>query len=326
MNPIRIAAVIRRHWLVLWRGPHRWFEIAFWPVMDAILWGSLGLYLSTAAGTPDATVVALLLGGITLFWTLTVVQMTVSLSVTDETNTRNLLNVLTTSVTPTEYLMGVAAFGLMKLTMTMTTISVMTALIYGFTLNSLGWNALPIVLLLIVNGWALGFVILGLILRFGPSAEILTWGLNYVMLSISGVFFPVSALPGGVGAFVAYLPTGLAFEAMRTILRGEPAPAEHPVAGRDRLDHRARARAGLLQLDVARLPQPRIRHPLFIGAAKRAYLNAKMRRGGRRPGAESVACPIGGGAGRVSYRDPPTRPSGAGDRLRHVGGLRAGYR
>lgn len=223
MNPIRVAAVIRRHWLVLWRGPHRWFEVAFWPVMDAILWGSLGVYLSSAAGRPDATVVALLLGGITLFWTLTVVQMTVSLSVMDETNTRNLLNVLTTSVTPTEYLTGVAIFGLMKLAMTMTTITVMTALIYGFTLNTLGWNVLPILLLLIVNGWALGFVILGLILRFGPSAEILTWGLNYVMLSISGVFFPVSALPAGVGEFLRYLPTGLAFEAMREIVRGEHA-------------------------------------------------------------------------------------------------------
>ena len=55
MNLIRVAAVIRRHWLVLWRGPHRWFEIAFWPVMDAILWGSLGLYMSrggAGAGAP----------------------------------------------------------------------------------------------------------------------------------------------------------------------------------------------------------------------------------------------------------------------------------
>jgi hypothetical protein len=129
--------------------------------MDAILWGSLGIYLSAAAGSADATVVGLLLGGITHFWTLTVMQMTVSLSVMDETNTRNLLNILTTSVTPAEYLLGVAAFRLMKLTMTMTTISVMTALSYGFALNSLGWNAVPIVALLIVNVWALGFVILG---------------------------------------------------------------------------------------------------------------------------------------------------------------------
>ncbi|WP_117215514.1 AAA family ATPase [Allorhizocola rhizosphaerae] len=154
-----------------------------------------------------------------------VLLSTVSLSVMDETQTRNLLNVLTTSVTPAEYLTGVAAFGLMKLTLTMTTITVMTTLVYGFALNSLGWSAVPIVLLLIVNGWALGFIILGLMLRFGPSAEILTWGLNYVMLSVSGVFFPVSALPGGIGEVMRYLPTGLAFEAMRTILQGKPVPA-----------------------------------------------------------------------------------------------------
>jgi ABC-2 type transport system permease protein len=226
MNPIRIAAVIRRHWLVLWRGPHRWFEVAFWPVMDAILWGSLGAYMSTTAGSANPTVVSLMLGGMTLFWTLTVVQMTVSLSVMDETNTRNLLNVLSTSVKPTEYLVGVAAFGLMKLALTMTTITMMTTLVYGFALNSLGWNAIPILLLLIVNGWALGFVILGLVLRFGPSAEILTWGLNYVMLAISGVFFPPTALPGGLGDVVRWLPTGLAFEAMRALVRGEPAPVD----------------------------------------------------------------------------------------------------
>ena len=46
MNSVRVAAVVRRHWLVLWRSPHRWFEIGFWPVMDVILWGSLGYFIS----------------------------------------------------------------------------------------------------------------------------------------------------------------------------------------------------------------------------------------------------------------------------------------
>jgi ABC-2 type transport system permease protein len=227
MNPVRITAVIRRHWLVLWRGPHRWFEIGFWPVMDAILWGSLGLYMSRAGatgGSPNATAVNLLLAGIVLFWTLTVVQMTMSVSIMDETNTRNLLNVLTTSVTPAEYLVGVAAFGLIKLSMTMTTLTVVTILIYGFSLASLGWVTLPIVAILIVCGWAVGFMVLGLMLRFGPSAEILTWGINYVLLSLSGVFFPASALPGGLGHIAQFMPTGLAFAAMRSVLRGGPPP------------------------------------------------------------------------------------------------------
>ena len=46
----RIRVVIRRHAYVLWRAPHRWFDIAFWPLMDVILWGSLGAYVAQQDG------------------------------------------------------------------------------------------------------------------------------------------------------------------------------------------------------------------------------------------------------------------------------------
>ena len=26
-------AVVRRHFLILWRSPHRWFDIVFWPLV-----------------------------------------------------------------------------------------------------------------------------------------------------------------------------------------------------------------------------------------------------------------------------------------------------
>ena len=48
VNLHRIAVVVRRHWLVLWRSPHRWFEVGFWPLMDVILWGSLGVFVARA--------------------------------------------------------------------------------------------------------------------------------------------------------------------------------------------------------------------------------------------------------------------------------------
>ncbi|HKX75634.1 MAG TPA: ABC transporter permease [Acidimicrobiia bacterium] len=223
MNRTRIAAVIRRHWLVLWRSPHRWFEIAFWPVMDVVLWGSLGVFIAqenqaSRAGVPY------LLAGLILFWTLTQVQMTGSVSIMEETWTRNLLNVLTTSVTPFEYLLGVSVFGLAKLALTLGTLTITTVSLYGFDLTAIGWSVIPIVLLLVLNGWALAFVIIGLILRFGQSAEILTWGLNYVVLSISGVFFPIEALPPGLRQLAGLLPTTHAFAAARSVLDGDGVP------------------------------------------------------------------------------------------------------
>ena len=37
MSLLRIKTVVRRQSYVLWRAPHRWFDIAFWPLMDVIL-------------------------------------------------------------------------------------------------------------------------------------------------------------------------------------------------------------------------------------------------------------------------------------------------
>ena len=163
MNRVRIAAVIRRHRLVLWRSPHRWFEVVFWPVMDVVLWGSLGVFISQENETSRAAT-PYLLAGLVLFWTLTQVQMTGATSVMEETWTRNLLNVLTTSVTPTEYLLGVSVFALGKLALTLITLAITTTALYGFDLTALGWSVIPVIALLVVNGWAVALIVIGLIL------------------------------------------------------------------------------------------------------------------------------------------------------------------
>lgn len=223
MNLTRVKAVIKRHWLILFRSPHRWFEIAFWPLMDVILWGSLGVFIAQENGSSRAGV-PYLLAGLVLFWTLTQVQMTGSTAFMEETWTRNLLNVLTTSVTPLEYLAGIGFFGMIKLVMTLLTLTITTITLYGFDLSAIGWAVIPIIGLLVANGWAVALIVVGLILRFGQSAEILTWGLNYVMLAVSGVFFPVEALPGALAGFASVLPTTLAFAAAREVLDGGAVP------------------------------------------------------------------------------------------------------
>jgi hypothetical protein len=90
-----------------------------------------------------------LLAGIVLFWTLTQVQMTMATGVMEETWTRNLLNILTTSVTPAEYITGVAVFGMVKLALALATLTAMTVSLYGFDLTAIGWSVIPIVILLV---------------------------------------------------------------------------------------------------------------------------------------------------------------------------------
>jgi ABC-2 type transport system permease protein len=66
--------------------------------------------------------------------------------------------------------------------------------------------------------------VIAFVLRFGNGAEILAWGLLFVIVALSGAFYPVSAIPGPLQPVSQVLPSTHVFEAARTILDGDPLP------------------------------------------------------------------------------------------------------
>ena len=219
----RIGAVARRQFYVMRRALPRWFDLSVWPLLDVVVWGALGAFVaqenqSSQAATPY------LLAGIVLFHVLFQTQVAVSTGFMEETWTRNLLNVMTTPVREVEYALGLALYGLAKLALGMATVCLAAWGFFGFDTTEIGWSLVPICLVLMVSGWALSQVAIGLLLRFGPSAEIMTWGLLFLMMALSGVFNPVDTIPGPLQPVAEILPTSRAFEATRTVLAGRPVP------------------------------------------------------------------------------------------------------
>jgi ABC-2 type transport system permease protein len=219
MSWLRIATVIRRHVYVLRRAPHRWFDIAFWPMMDVILWGSLGTYVATQDSQSGAGA-RFLLAGIMMFHVIFQSQIAVATGFMEESWSRNLLNVATTPVKEVEYVLGTALFGFVKVAAALVTLSVTALVFFGFDLGAVGWSLVPIVAILTVVGWGLGIANIGIVLRFGQGAEILIWGSNYVIMAFSGVFSPTEALPGAIRPISKVLPSTFAFDGLRAVLDG----------------------------------------------------------------------------------------------------------
>jgi ABC-2 type transport system permease protein len=61
---------------------------------------------------------------------------------------------------------------------------------------------------------------MGLVLRFGTGAEALAWGVMFVLLPLSGVFYPTDALPTVLRPLALSLPTTHAFTALRSLVDG----------------------------------------------------------------------------------------------------------
>jgi ABC-2 type transport system permease protein len=96
--------------------------------------------------------------------------------------------------------------------------------LYAFDVTALGLGLLPVIAVLLMGGWAIALLVVGLMLRFGNGAEALAWGIMFVVMPLGGVFYPVEALPGFVRPISELLPTTHAFAAGRDLIDGGPMP------------------------------------------------------------------------------------------------------
>jgi ABC-2 type transport system permease protein len=194
--------------------------------VDTVLFGSLGVYFARQGGpaSPGQAGAAYLLSGIVLWHVVYQAQIAVSTGFMEETWSRNLLSLMVTPLKELELVAGIALFGLIKLVMGVGMVALAAFALYAFDVTKLGLGLLPVIAILLMGGWAIALVVVGLILRFGNGAEALAWGIMFVVMPLGGVFYPVQALPGILRPVSALLPTTHAFAAGRELIDGGPMP------------------------------------------------------------------------------------------------------
>jgi ABC-2 type transport system permease protein len=218
---LRMRAIARRHAYVLIRSPHRLFDVSLWPLVDVLLFGSLGAYVGTTQASGSQRAAAYLTAGIILWHVVYQSQIALSTGLLEETWTRNLLNLMVTPLTELEYVGGVALFGMIKLVIGISVMTVAAFAFFSFHVWTLGLGLIPIAAVLLLVGWAISLFVMGIVLRFGTGAEALAWGIMFVVMPLSGVFYPVSALPAFLHPLALALPTTHAFIALRGLVNGQ---------------------------------------------------------------------------------------------------------
>jgi len=211
----RVWAIVRRQALVQARNPGMWFLLLVLPVVDVVLFSSIGV----SFGTGDAPV-RLLFTGILLFHLVWQLTLAGSLGFLEEVWSRNVLNLLTTPVREIEYAAALGVVGLLRTLVAVGLISGVGGGLYAIDPSSAGWVLAPAAAVLLVFGWAVALLVVGLTLQHGDSAEVFSWGTLVLLMPLSGVFYPVEALPGGLQAVARVIPLTRAFDATRIGLEG----------------------------------------------------------------------------------------------------------
>lgn len=213
----RTKALLQRDVFLLSGSLPRLLWLFYWPTMNMLVWGFLNTYL-VKQSTGIALVAGVVLGGAMLWDVLSRCQFGLLQPFMEEIWARNLGNLFATPIRPVEYAADLMLISLLRMTLSMIPCVILAYFFFGFWLPGLGLSLFGFALNLIMTGWWFGFLIIAMLMRFGPSAEWLGWMAIALLSPFVAVYYPVSILPEWVQHVSWALPPTYVFEGMRAML------------------------------------------------------------------------------------------------------------
>lgn len=226
---VRIRALIGRHWFVLRGSWPRMAELAYWPTVQVLVWGFMTQYLAGQVGAATQAFAAILSAAI-LWEVLVRSQMGVFISFCEEIWSRNLGHLFASPLRPIEMAAALMVMGVLRTTIGVLPAAILAAPFFGVDLLVAGPWLFAFLFALLFFGWAVGFAISGMLMRYGLGAESLAWFAVFALLPISAVYYPLAVLTDWLQSVALLFPPAHAFEGLRTLLRGEEEFGAHLTA------------------------------------------------------------------------------------------------
>ncbi len=217
----RIWALMYRHLALYRRSWPRLLELAYWPVLQMLIWGFTARFVAARLGAGSGTAAlagATLLGGVLLWEVALRSQMGVAISFMEEMWSRNLGQLFVSPLRPWELVAALIGMSVIRMMAGVLPAIGIAWLLYAYNLFALG----PVLVLFFANlmimGWWVALGVVSLVLRHGTGAEALAWSLLFGLTPFSAVFYPVAVLPEVMQVIAWAIPASHVFEGMRAAL------------------------------------------------------------------------------------------------------------
>lgn len=213
----RVGAMVLRH-VYLYRGSWpRLLELAYWPIMQVVLWGFITEFFVTHSEwlvqASGALIAAVLLWDVMFRG-----QLGVSVSFLEELWARNLGQLFVSPLRPYELVASLMTISMLRTVVGLAPATLVAYLLYHYSIYDLGLPLLAFFLNLIVFSWAIGMAVCALLLRYGLGAESLAWVSIFALAPLSAIYYPVATLPEWLQPVAWSLPAAHVFEGMRAVM------------------------------------------------------------------------------------------------------------
>lgn len=213
----RIYAIVLRYLFLFRRSFDRLSDAFYWPTIDLLVWGLTSTYLRSFA--PDTSPIILIIVSGILLWLITWrAQYEITVGLLEDLWNQNLINIFVSPLKFSEWITAFLITGIVKALMSVLFASGVAYLLYRVHIFSYGIYLIPFFMSLMLTGWAIGFFVAGLILRFGTRIQTLAWSFVALFSPFAAIYYPVSILPVWAQKIAALIPISYIFEGSREII------------------------------------------------------------------------------------------------------------
>lgn len=215
--PRRVMALLLRHLYVLRRSWPRLLELAYWPMIQMVLWGFVTKFF-LGHSTWVAEAAGVLISAVLLWDVLFRANLGVSLPFIEEMWSRNLAQLFVSPLRDGEMVASLVIMSLIRTLISVTPAALLAFPFYDVWVFDLGIGLLAFFTNLLVFGTVIGIIVAALVLRYGLGAESLCWLGIFLLAPVSAIYYPVDALPQALQWVALALPSAHTFEGMRGVL------------------------------------------------------------------------------------------------------------
>lgn len=224
MSLSRMYAVYLRQLYLLRGNPTRLASLFLFLIVDVIQWGFISRYLGSL-GQSTFGFLTTILGAIILWGFISRIQQGVMTSFLDDVWSQNFINFFASPLKIAEYLSGLVLTSMSTGLFGLVLVVILAGVAFGYNVFIVGVYLIPFMAILFLFGITMGIFISGVIFRLGPAAEWLGWPIPLVLSIFSGVYYPISTLPGSLQIVARFVPASYVFESLRALL----SPGAHTV-------------------------------------------------------------------------------------------------
>ena len=142
----------------------------------------------------------------------------VAVSFLEEMWSRNLAQLFASPLRPYEWALSLLFISLVRTVIGVLPAALLAIPLYHYSIFEMGLPLVAFFASLTLFGGAIGLMVSSVVLRYGMGAESLAWVGIFLVAPLSGIYYPVSILPGWLQPIAWALPSTHVFEGMRAVL------------------------------------------------------------------------------------------------------------